>query len=132
MTDTMIGIVRPFGIGTDIRPRPAVLLRAPTVPPGGDNVVSWGGAGNDIFQLRANIKQELPKPNWDETKRTYDVVRVMNPDDHDQFVDTEVMTEYQSRNAISKDRMVLRFGSTPTGDNIKIMSKGNIRTTNAS
>jgi hypothetical protein len=66
----------------------------------------------------------VPKPEWPETQRKYDVVRVYNPDDHEQYVDTEQMTEYQGRNKISKERIILRFADTKNTDNTKVLQKG--------
>lgn len=126
MTD-MIAIVRPFGFH-DYRPRPSMPTKAPTQPPEGPNIVTWGSAGNNVFQLRANVKADVPKPNWDETERKYDKVRVFNEDDRDQYVDTEIMTEYSMRNKLSKERFIIRYGQTQPSENMEILSKGNVRT----
>lgn len=70
----------------------------------------------------------MPKPNWDETERKFDTVRVFNKDDREQYVDTEVMTEYQMRNKLSKERFVIRYGKTQPSDNTEIIKKGTVRT----
>jgi hypothetical protein len=100
------------------------LLEAPKIVQNNPQV--WGSAGNSVFQLHAHAQQELPQP-LTEKERTYDVVRVFNPDDHEQYVDTEQMTEYQGRNKISNDRITLRFnGSTPS-EHTKVISKNQKR-----
>lgn len=125
---SLITIVRPNQT-PDIRPAKGTKLRTtrPVTPDAPDDGrVTWGSSGNSVFQLRANIKQELP-PVIMEQARVYDVIRVENPDDSDQYVETEVMTEYQARNSIDKSRYVLRFGATQPSANVSIVSRGNVR-----
>lgn len=110
--------IRP-GVPTQIFVAPKAVVLQPKV---------WGNSGNSIFDLQAHTQQELPQPTFEETKRKYDVVRVMNPDDKSQFVDTEQMTEYQGRNQIDKSRTTLRFAGNQNTENTKIISKNNIRT----
>jgi hypothetical protein len=103
-----------------------------------DVVFAWGKAGDSIFNMDApHYGGKIVPPDDDkkETKRTYDVVRVQNPDDEDQYVETEVMTAYEaqnkidpSRTQIAKDRFVLRFAPTQPAANIKVISTGNTRT----
>jgi hypothetical protein len=127
----LIAIVRPFGFN-DVRPRPSMPDKAPTQPPEGPNLVTWGSPGNDIFAVRANLKSEIPKPDWDETERKYDTVRVYNKDDREQYVDTEVMTEFNMRNKIGKDRFTIRFGETQADENSEIIKKGSVRKSSTS
>jgi hypothetical protein len=123
----LTSVVRPNET-PDIRPALGNQLRtaAPITAPVDDGSVTWGGSGNSAFQLRANAKSELP-PILEEQSRKYDKVKVKNPDDPEQYVETEVMTEYQARNKIDKSRFILRFGETKASDNVEIISKGNIR-----
>lgn len=119
-------VVRPSQSPT-IRPGvPTQLLAAPTIPQNEPQV--WGSSGLSVFDLRAQTKQELPEPTFEE-QRTYDIVRVFNPDDKTQFVDTEQMTEYQGRNKISQDRITLRFSGNANTTNTQVISKGLIRKT---
>jgi hypothetical protein len=74
------------------------------------------------------VQSEVPEPKW-ETERTYDVVRVYNPDDRSQFVDTEQMTEYQARNKISKERITLKFATNSNTENTEVIQKGLTRAT---
>lgn len=108
-----------------IRPGVPTQLFEPIKVPDNDPI-TWGNGGDNVFDLQAHAQQELPEPKF-ETQRTYDVVRVFNPDDREQFVDTEQMTEYQARNKISKDRFTLRFQGNANTTNTKVISKNNIR-----
>lgn len=100
------------------------LLEAPKIVQNNPQV--WGSSGNSVFQLHAHTQQELPQP-MNEKQRTYDIVRVYNPDDHEQFVDTEQMTEYQGRNKISNDRITLRFANNANTEHTKVIAKNQKR-----
>lgn len=117
-------VVRPSQ-SPNIRPGVATQLLAPVVVPLNEPQV-WGSSGASVFDLRAHTQQELPEPKF-EVQRTYDVVRVFNPADHTQFVDTEQMTEYQAQNKISPDRITLRFAGNANTADTQVISKGNIR-----
>jgi hypothetical protein len=86
----------------------------------------WGRAGDSVFDLRAHNQVELPQPKF-EDERTFDTVRVYNPDDRSQFVDTEQMTAYSGRNKMSNDRIQLRFAPTKNTENTEVIQKGQIR-----
>lgn len=88
--------------------------------------ITWGNAGNSVFDLKASSSSEVPQPKF-EAQRTYDVVRVYNHDDHSQFVDTEQMTEYQARNKLSSDRFTMKFATNTNSPDTEVISKGNIR-----
>jgi hypothetical protein len=109
----------------DIRPgTPSQIfepLKVPTNEP-----ITWGNGGDSVFDLQAQASSEVPEPKW-ESQRSYDVVRVYNPDDRDQFVDTEQMTEYQARNKMSKERFTMRFATNRNTENTEVISSGNIR-----
>lgn len=123
-------VVRPSQ-SPNIRPgTPTQILATPKVI---DNQpITWGNSGDSVFDLNASTSIELPVPKWEE-KRTYDVVRVFNPDDRTQFVDTEQMTEYQARNkpaqqsSIAQDRIQLMFATNTNTENTEVISKGNTR-----
>jgi hypothetical protein len=117
-------VVRPSQ-SPQIRPGvPTQIFVTPKVPQNNPNV--WGTAGNSVFDLHAHAQAELPTP-LNETERKYDVVRVENPNDKTQFVDTEQMTEYKARNKISNDRIQLRFANNADTTNTEVISKGLIR-----
>jgi len=119
-------IVRPSQAPT-IRPGPAVQIYAtPKIVE--NEPITWGSAGNSVFQLSASASGEAPEATWPESDRTYDVVKVYNKDDREQFIETEVMTEYQGRNKISQDRITIRFAATKDSPNVEVVSRGNKRT----
>lgn len=120
-------IVRPAQT-KNIRPLAISISRVPSADPTAA-VLTWGEAGNSIFTLQANVKQTVKNDRNTETKRTFDVVRITNPDDETQFIDTEVMTSYQARNTISRDRIELRFAKPEASDNIQILKRNQTRTT---
>ena len=123
-------IVRPSQSPT-IRPsRPISQYVPPAVED--ENTISWGSAGNSIFTIRAHVAQTVNNNRNDETQRTYDTVRVTNEDDPSQYIDTEVMTEYQARNKIDDSRIVLRFAKTKPSANVQVLSSGNVRNSSAS
>lgn len=114
-------VVRPSQSPT-IRPgTPNQIFEAIEVPENAP--ITWGKAGNSVFDLHASSQIELPKPQW-ETERKYDIVRVFNPDDRTQFVDTEQMTEYQSRNKLSADRFIMKFATNSNTENTEVIAKG--------
>lgn len=115
-------VVRP-SMDKSIRPGTATQLLATQKIVENEPIV-WGNSGDSVFDLRAHAQQELPMPEFPETKRSYDVVRVYNPDDRTQFVDTEQMTEYQGRNRISKDRITLRFTKNQNTANTEVRQRG--------
>lgn len=115
--------IRP-GTPTQIFATPKIVNNEPIV---------FGGSGDSIFDLSASSSAEVPPAKWEES-RTYDVVRVYNPEDRSQFVDTEQMTEYQARNkpsqpsAIGQDRIQLKFATNTNTENTEVISRNNKRT----
>lgn len=121
-------IVRPYTTGA-IRPASPLGLQFP-VPAKANAPTVWGSAGQNAFQLTASINLKTPPAQWpksDETQRTYDVVRVFNPDDHSSYVDTEAMTQYQALNAVDQSRITLNYARVQSSQDVQIMSTGNIR-----
>jgi hypothetical protein len=96
---------------------------------GADIVFSFGSAGQDVFQVSATSRADLSDDNKKEVRRTYDVVKVMNKTDPDQFVELEVLTEYQARNKIDDKRTRLRFTPQEETENIEIKKRNQVRTT---
>lgn len=120
-------VVRPSQ-SPQIRPGHPTQLFATVVAPQNEPIL-WGSAGKSIFDLRASTSIELPQPQF-EAQRTYDVVRVYNPDDHTQSVDTEQMTEYQARNKMSADRFTMKFATNTNTPDTEVISTGNVRKSN--
>ena len=115
--------------------RPISTLKALPGPAEDDAVMTWGQSGDSIFNKDAiHYGAKIIPPDDDdktETKRTYDVVRVQNPDDENQYVETEVMTEFEARTKIdptrtqiAQDRIKLRFGPTQASSNVIIKQSG--------
>jgi hypothetical protein len=125
VSNSLEQIVRPSQAPT-IRPGPAVQIQSTPKVVENEPIV-WGSAGDSVFQLRASASDKVDN-KWPEDQRTYDVVRVYNKDDREQYIDTEVMTEYQGRNKISQDRIQLRFAATKESANVEVISTGNKRT----
>ena len=122
MSNSLEQIVRPSQAPT-IRPGPAVQIYAtPKIVE--NEPVTWGSSGNSVFQLRASANDKVDPAKWPETDRTYDNVRVYNADDREQYIDTEVMTEYQGRNKISQDRITIRFAATKESKNVEVRERG--------
>lgn len=109
--------------------RPAGKTTKKETIEGGDVEFSFGSAGSNVFELRANSKGEVDNNDHQETKRTFDVVRVKNPDDNAQHVDVEVMTEYQAKNRIDESRIKVRFTPQAAAENIEILRRDQTRTT---
>jgi hypothetical protein len=101
------------------------LSATPKVP--SNEPITWGNATASVFQLQASSQAEVPPAKFEESQRKYDVVRVYNPDDREQFVDTEQMTEYQGRNSIGKERTTIRFSGNSNTENTEVIQKGIIR-----
>jgi hypothetical protein len=122
-------IVRPAQDGS-IRPiYLPQLLAAPKVQT--PNAITWGSSGANIFRASASVSQTVPPAKWpkhSEIKRTYDVVKVMNPDDHSQYVHVEAMTEYQARNKIDGSRVTLQYATNTNSEHVQVVSTGNTRT----
>jgi hypothetical protein len=112
------------------------MLKALPGPAEDEAVITWGQSGDSIFNKDAVHYGALminPPDDDDktETKRTYDVVRIENPDDSDQFIETEVMTAFEARTKIdptrtqiAPDRIKLRFGPTQPSANVTIKQSG--------
>lgn len=117
-------VVRPSQ-APQIRPGvPTQMFATPKIPQ--NTPKTWGRAGDSVFDLTAHSQSEVPQPKF-EAQRTYDVVRVYNPDDRTQFVDTEQMTEYQGRNKLSADRFTMKFATNTNTENTEVIQKGLIR-----
>ena len=97
--------------------------------------MTWGQSGDSIFNKDAIHygAKMIPSDDDDKTehKRTYDVVRVQNPDDSEQYVETEVMTAFEARSKIdptrtqiTPNRIKLRFAPTQPSSNVIIKQSG--------
>lgn len=94
-----------------------------------DVTFTFGSAGQNVFQISASNRNEITDNDRTEVRRTYDTVRVKNPDDNEQHVDVEVLTEYQARNRIDDKRYKVRFTKQEEAANIEILKRNNVRVT---
>lgn len=117
-------IVRPSQ-SPDIRPPIAFGLQASPAPTP-DTEVVWGSAGNNAFNFTRHVSQSIEAVH-NETTRTFDKVRVKNPDDLSQHVDVEAMTKYQGKNAIDRSRITINYDRVQEADNIEVLSRDNTR-----
>lgn len=125
---TLEKLIRPAQTG-DIRPTYFAVPRG-TVKNPDENTITWGGSGDNVFQLRAHVKQDVKNDlKGDETQRKYDTLEISNPDDPDQKIEVEALTEYQARNRIDKSRIILRYSEQQPAANIKVLKRGQIRKT---
>lgn len=126
MSNQLEQIVRPSqapsirpGAATQIYTTPKVVVNEP---------VTWGSSGDSVFDLRAHSEAQNDT-KWPESTRTFDVVRVYNPDDKESFVDTEVMTKFgaTSKNlkagSSTADKFEMTFSRPVAGENQEIMQK---------
>lgn len=96
--------------------------------------LSWGGSGESIFSVvtpdPVGFKLE-DDPKKEETDRQYDVVRVKNEDDPDQYVDTEVMTDWRGMNLQTGEIVQFKFLGPQNTKNTEVISRGHKVTSNA-
>lgn len=118
---------RPFNLLE--RLRPAGKTTKPEPKDADDVLLSFGSPGDNVFQISASNQQDINNDDKQEVRRTYDVVKVKNTEDPDQFVQVEVMTEYQARNRIDEKRTKVRFSKQEATANIDIVSRNKVRTT---
>lgn len=121
-------VVRPSQ-SPDIRPLTALGLGAPAaVDP--ENEVVWGDSGNSAFTFSKHYSVTIEAVH-DEKERTYDQVRVKNPDDEDQHVDVEVLRKISTakRKWIDEQEMTLNYKALdPDPDGLtEILSRNNKR-----
>jgi hypothetical protein len=90
-------------------------------------IITWGGAGATVFELKASIQISVKPIQASEVSRTYDVIKVKNPDDDTQLIQTEVMTAYQAKNQIDGSRIQLFYDPQKASKDVEVVSKGNVR-----
>ena len=96
-------------------------------------IVKWGGPGATVFELKASFQINVPPATQaHETQRTYDEIKIKNPDDPTQTLKAEVMTAYQARNQIDGSRIRMFFDSQQPSPNVEIVSRNNVRNSSGS
>lgn len=120
-------IVRPYIVG--VQPTPG-FQTARFAPPDAnlDEEIVWGSSGDNIFQAIAKRRPEFDMDNEnEEIKRKFDVVRIKDPNNSDNHLDVEVMTQYVGRNKIDKTRTTIDLARTEPSENVEIISRDNTR-----
>lgn len=98
-------------------------------PAGGDidTTVVWGKPGASPFEEYQTTQLEFKEEERTETKRTYDVVRVKDPDNEDNHVDMEVMTSYTSVSKNGASRVKINLDRVKPSQDVEILSRDNTR-----
>jgi hypothetical protein len=91
-----------------------------------DTTVVWGKAGASPFQLQANVALEVIEERT-EVQRTYDVVRVTDPNNEDNHIDMEVMTSYTSVDKNGGSRLKINLDRATESENVKVMERDRTR-----
>lgn len=116
-------IVRPF-VNPDTRPK----ARAPK-PVVDERITEIAGRRGSFIQLSHSESTSWNTSNQTEVKRTFDVVRVKNPDDDQQHVDVEVTTKLRVRNA-DNSQSTLRLAKPTATENTEILEEDRERDSN--
>jgi hypothetical protein len=96
-----------------------------------ETTVVWGKPGASPFQLNANVNVKVKDDDNIEMKRTYDTVRVKDPDNADNHVDMEVVTAYQLKNKIDGKRINITMDRVRPSDTVEILQQDQTRTSQA-
>lgn len=119
-------IVRPT-LPTDFRPPVNTLVLVPVIIDDDDTVV-WGGAGDSVFQLKFLGAPTQIKFVSTEESRVFDTVRVKDPDNDENHLDLEVMTQYSGRNKTDDSRISISLARVQPAQDVEILSRNNVRT----
>lgn len=110
-------VVRPV-VFPSIRPAPPQI---PVVVEEDDRVSEIIGRGGRAITLSHSRRWSSSRNNQRELSRTFDTVRVFNPQDEEQFVDIEVVKKLNVRNS-NGDRQTLRLCDHAAGANTQIIN----------
>lgn len=116
-------VIRPI-VNPDFRPR-----ARPKLDESEDEPFTLNGGDGNMLSLSHSLSVSWSHSVETETRRVYDVHRVHNPDDEDQFVDVEVVTKLETKDAKGNKRKVY-LGRPPAQDNIERLSSNNTRVNN--
>lgn len=114
-------VIRPI-VNSDFRPTPKQILE-----PSDDEPFTMDGGDGSMLSLRHTINVSFSHTVERELKRTFDIDRIHNPEDNEQYVDDEVMTKLEVKDANGKRRK-LYLARPPARDNIETLSSNNVRT----
>lgn len=119
-----------MGLETVIRPIASRDFRPtakPLVEPSDDNPITIDGGTAQLINLNHSANYSWSHISEREVERTYDVMRIKNPEDASQYIDDEVITKIKLRGIDGTTRKV-RYADPPEADNIEILSEDNERT----
>lgn len=109
-------VVRPVVL-PNIRPLPPQI---PTVVDDEDDVSEITGRGSGAITLTHSFRWSFNRANRRELSRTFDEVRVFNPEDQTQFVDIEVVKRLRTRGPDGTDE-TLRLCDGSPGTNTQVL-----------
>lgn len=116
-------VVRPVVL-PNIRPRPPQI---PVVVDEDEEPSEIVGNSGRAISLSHGRRWSFTRPHQTETRRTFDLMRVKNPEDSDQYVDVEVTTRLYTRDQ-RNERGKLRLRPPDETANIEAISRNNSRT----
>lgn len=86
----------------------------------------WGKPGSDPFQISATKSFDTTEEK--EIERTFDVVRVKDPDNEDNHVDMEVLTNLKTKNAVDGSRTSISMDRVKPSESVEILQRDQKRT----
>lgn len=131
MSTSLSPLINPPDSKSDIRPEyDASKYRAVTQDV--EYTAIWGKPGASPFQLNATVGFTVKDDDDREVKRTYDVVRVKDPDNEDNHIDMEVVTALQLKNKIDGKRTQISMDRVKPSDTVQILQQDQTRTSSSS
>jgi hypothetical protein len=119
-------VVRPYAIQGVNPPKPQV--EGPNAPE--QAILEFGGSGASVFTVALSAFTEVVtiEPHR-EISRTFDVVRVKNPDDPKQFVDVESLRKVTLQNVSTGAKREITYAEQQADANTEFVKRNQIRTT---
>lgn len=114
MIHSLVVVVRP-NIAPDIRPvaRPAIVIETED-----ERDIEIIGQRGQCINLTHSRRHQFSRSNEREKGRTFDLMRVKNPQDHSQFVDVEAVTRLRKVNP-SGDLSTLRLAKPQETEHVE-------------
>jgi hypothetical protein len=94
--------------------------------PNTDTTVVWGRSGASPFEETFSLSTQSSEEK--EVRRKFDVVRIKDPNNEDNHVDVEVLTELETRSKINNKRTTLRMEKPQASDTTEILQRNQERT----
>ena len=96
-----------------------------TSVPETETTIVWGKPGADPFEELYVLSAEAEEER--EIRRKFDVVRVKDPDNEDNHIDVEVMTEWEGRTTVSNKRVKMTLEKPQASSNVEIRERNRTR-----